>query len=77
MTQVSLEKKRKEKETEQLRADRVRKLLGKLSHQARDTAQIPESLLEHPRCSLANGVLKLCVILPLREEWDTFSSSMI
>lgn len=41
----------KKKETEQLRADIVRKLLGKLSHQARDAAQIPESLLVHSRSS--------------------------
>lgn len=54
--QVSFEKKKKE--TEQLRADTVRKLLEKKSHRAGNTVQIPETLLAHHTCSSVKFGLK-------------------
>lgn len=47
-TQISFKKK---EVTEQLRADIVRKVLEKLSHQAGNTVQISEILLTHHRYS--------------------------
>lgn len=80
MTQVSFKKKKrkeKEREKEQLRADMVRKLLEKLSHQGGNAVQIPQTLLGHDRYSSVKIGLRTVSTHSTEMARDTFSYSMI